>query len=204
MALLAATHAVIGLSAMPSRRGTASPRLSPLAADLVDRVASTDLVMCPTPGCGTPLKPGKLAAHLEFKCRVLLEQQQLHASGYYRPGCNTGADEMPGDEPSGSSGRSPLTPAVAVELEARLRDAHEAEMGAALVHAPPRLSPPAAAAVGKKAAERERQRVQRAAIAAQLGALGVLGQGHVLIELGAGNGELSLAIAEARAPGGFI
>ena len=70
-----------------------------------------------------------------------------------------------------------------------------------LLHAPATtLSGPEAAAamrLGVNERKRQRQSVQRDAIVRQLANLNVLGHGVCLIELGAGNGELSLAVGQA-------
>ena len=172
----------------PTRR-LPTPPLTPVRSG---RHASTtsrdDLVFSPTPGCMTPLKPGKLPGHLA-KCPVLAEQTALESSGYYCRAVNSG-ERLDDDEHDEASA---LTPA----LEARLRAAHAAECGG-LLHTPATLALlNDEDGGGAKPRERERQRLQRRAIAEQLAALGLLGRGHCLVELGAGNGELSLAIAEA-------
>ena len=181
-------------SALPTR-SLAAPSLRFGRHQLSDRdLADRDLVLCPTLGCMTPLRPGKVEGHLA-KCPVLLEQRAREESGYYRCGANSGADEVDSSEEPPAV----LTPDVAAELEARIREAHAATLGSQLMHTSVGLAPaPAEAEItAKRERERERHRQQRHVIAEQLAALGVLGHGHCLIELGAGNGELSLAVAEA-------
>jgi len=117
---------------------------------------------------------------------------------YYFAGVNTGTGEV---EAVGEVGAVP-TPEVAAEFERRIRTTHSDALGSRLFHT---------AALGEASAwavasagltghglERERHRVQREAIAEVLAGLGVLGKGHCLIEVGAGNGALSLAVAEAH------
>jgi len=159
----------------------------------VGEVPGRGLVECPTPGCRTPLRPSKVAAHL-LKCPVLAEQRALNASGYYCRGINGGVSEV--GYHAGAT--SPLTAEVAGRLESRCWTAHDAHMPGRLMHTP-ELGHFAvdSGAWGKQRKRRESHHIQRRAIAEQLAALGVLGRGHVLIELGAGNGALSLAIAEA-------
>ena len=158
-------------------------------AKLAKGIADGTLVECPTPGCRTPLKPSRIAAHL-LKCPVLEEQKILQESGYWSPGINSGrdADENPPPPPPA------LSAEAAAELEERINTAH--------VHALSQLlHTPAAACtdstLGINARKRESHRLQRAAIVDELASLGVLGHGHCILEVGAGNGELSLAIAEA-------
>ena len=187
--MFASIAAALG-SSVPTRSLAAPPlRVGRHAFGSPDR----ELVLCPTPGCMTPLRPGKVKGHLA-KCPVLLEQRALEESGYYRRGANSGTDEVESSEEPPPL----LTPDVAAELEAMLRNSHATTLGSRLMHTPADhlgSAPPEAGT--KKQRERERHRQQRHAIAEQLAALGVLGQGHCLVELGAGNGELSLAVAEA-------
>ena len=181
----------------PTRRLPTPPLVAVRAGRHAAGSPRDDLVLCPTPGCNTPLKPGKVAGHL-FKCPVLAEQRALEASGYYRRAVNSG-DRLDDEEHDGSGeASSALTP----ELEARLMAAHATECGSRLLHTPatPALLADEDGGGAKARAnerERERQRLQGRAIAEQLAALDLLGHGHCLVELGAGNGELSLAIAEA-------
>ncbi|EOD36115.1 hypothetical protein EMIHUDRAFT_252428 [Emiliania huxleyi CCMP1516] len=107
------------------------------------------LVQCPTPGCNTPLRPGRVAAHL-LRCPVLAEIRRQEAQTWFVRGVNTGeGDEGEPDEP--------LTMEAASLLEASLE-----RRSGTLWHAP---------------------------------ASSALPDG---LGLGAGNGELSLALAEAH------
>ena len=73
----------------PTRRLPTPPLVAVRAGRHAAGSPRDDLVLCPTPGCNTPLKPGKVAGHL-FKCPVLAEQRALEASGYYRRAVNSG------------------------------------------------------------------------------------------------------------------
>ena len=157
----------------------------PLAAVRAGRHAvgspRDDLVLCPTPGCMTPLKPGKVAGHL-VKCPVLAEQRALESSGYYRRAVNSG-DRLDDDEHDGRGEASALTPA----LEARLIAAHATECSG-LLHTPATLALlEDEDGGGANQRERQRQRLQRRAIADQLAALDLLGHGHCLVGMGAPN-----------------
>ena len=115
----------------PTRRLPTPPLVAVRAGRHAAGSPRDDLVRCPTPGCNTPLKPGKVAGHL-LKCPVLAEQRALEASGYYRRAVNSG-DRLDDEEHDGSGeASSALTP----ELEARLMAAHATECGSRLLHTP--------------------------------------------------------------------
>ena len=196
MFVLAAAFLAAAAACAPTRR-LPTPPLAAVRAGrhAVGSPRRDDLVLCPTPGCMTPLKPGKVAGHL-VKCPVLAEQRALESSGYYRRSVNSG-ERLDDDERDGRGEASALTPA----LEARLVAAHATECPG-LLHTPATLAllddeEGGGTKPRANQRERERQHLQRRAIAEQLAALDLLGHGHCLVELGAGNGELSLAIAEA-------
>ena len=185
MFLLAAAFLASAAAACAPTRRLPTP---PLAAVRAGRHAvgspRDDLVLCPTPGCMTPLKPGKVAGHL-VKCPVLAEQRALESSGYYRRAVNSG-DRLDDDEHDGREA-SALTPA----LEARLIAAHATECSG-LLHTPATLAlledeDGGGAKPRANERERERQRLQRRAIAEQLAALDLLGHGHCLVGMGGPN-----------------
>ena len=186
MFLLAAAFLAGAAAACAPTRRLPTP---PLAAVRAGRHAvgspRDDLVLCPTPGCNTPLKPGKVAGHL-VKCPVLAEQRALESSGYYRRAVNSG-ERLDDDEHDERGEASALTPA----LEARLMAAHTTECSG-LLHTPATLAlledeDGGGAKPRANERERERQRLQRRAIAEQLAALDLLGHGHCLVGMGGPN-----------------
>ena len=173
---------------------------APALVQRVGRLASggsqSPLAQCPNPGCGALLKPARVTAHLR-RCPAVLEQRELEASGYYFRDVNTG-EALPGE-----CGPLVLGDASAAELAAltaQVHSGHAACFGSRLAHTPPiPADTPRTTWTGSKhELARERHRVQRRAIVDELAALGALGRGHCIIELGAGNGELSLAMAETH------
>jgi len=124
-----------------------------------------------------------VAAHL-LRCPVLAEIRRQEAQTWFVRGVNTG--EGGEDEPE-----EPLTMEAASLLEASLE-----RRSGTLWHAPASSALPDGLGVNER--KRERHRLQRRAIAEQLAELGALGRGRCIVELGAGNGELSLALAEAH------
>mmetsp|Transcript_11870 Transcript_11870/g.35903 ORF Transcript_11870/g.35903 Transcript_11870/m.35903 type:complete len:313 (-) Transcript_11870:323-1261(-) len=159
------------------------PLPSPARAAPAPALVQPALVQCPTPGCNTPLRPGRVAAHL-LRCPVLAEIRRQEAQTWFVRGVNTG--EGGEDEPE-----EPLTMEAASLLEASLE-----RRSGTLWHAPASSALPDGLGVNER--KRERHRLQRRAIAEQLAELGALGRGRCIVELGAGNGELSLAVAEAH------
>ena len=146
-----------------------------------------DLVQCPTPGCNTPLRPGKLAGHL-LRCPVLAELRALESQSWYSLDVNTGAGEL--DE--SAAPMVMVSEEAASQLEARL-----GQRDNPLLHAPATHGAFMPSDVGVNERKRQRHRLQRDAIVRHVAQLEVLGRGRCIVELGAGNGELSLAIAEA-------
>ena len=136
---------------------------------------------------------------------MLQIQRELKATGYWVEGINTGSGGSPKEAQGSNTGSSnkgplPLNSRAAVDLTERIKAAHAMTLGS-LVHSPSSAlgyNDGAGETLSKHEAERDRHRAQRTAIVRELHALGVLGQGHAIIEVGAGNGELSLAIAEAH------
>ena len=180
----------------PPLRVASSPTLVPRRgrhADAPERLAEGSLVQCPTPGCNTPLRPGRLAAHL-LNCPVLAELRELESSGYYFRGINMGQSKDDGDA------SPPSASALDIDLEVSVRAAHVTALASELLHSPSSVPDPGNMTMGVNARKRESHRVQRRAIVDIIAELGVLGHGHCLIEVGAGNGELSNAI-EAAFPG---
>ena len=183
---------VVGSYAPPPTRGSRN----------LPQLPRRDLVQCPTPGCNTPLKPSKLAAHL-LKCPVLEEQRALEATGFWDPGVNAGEQDLDGNQPAvqlTAEAAVQLTAEAAAELELRLLTRQ-----GRLFHAPAsaemiKVADTMAASLGANERKRRRHRVQRDAIVQELGRLDCLGHGVVLIECGAGNGELSLAGVMRSAP----
>ena len=172
----------------------AAPALVQRIGRLASGRSQTLLTKCPTPGCGTLLKPGRVAAHLQ-RCPALTQVRELEASGYWCRDANIGASDLLSDE----RGLSPVTLANAsaaelAHLHARIYEAHHASRGSQLAHSSPTAVAPTAAIGGRSKHElaRERHRSQRRAIASEVASLGVLGQGYCIIELGAGNGALFL------------
>mmetsp|Transcript_7248 Transcript_7248/g.20684 ORF Transcript_7248/g.20684 Transcript_7248/m.20684 type:complete len:402 (+) Transcript_7248:26-1231(+) len=189
---------------LPSSLPRAEPAPSLVPARRLGRHASVDgvqreLVQCPTRGCCTPLRPERVKAHLK-KCPVLLEQNRLEESGYYIAGVNSGAGEI---DQHADLGVPVLTPQLISDLESKIRAAHDERLGLRLFHTAvdrQKVAGSAAmAALKGHERERARHRVQRTSIAEVLAALKVVGKGHCIIEVGAGNGHLSLAIADAVA-----
>mmetsp|Transcript_35310 Transcript_35310/g.117003 ORF Transcript_35310/g.117003 Transcript_35310/m.117003 type:complete len:373 (+) Transcript_35310:58-1176(+) len=159
------------------------PLPSPARAAPAPALVQPALVQCPTPGCNTPLRPGRVAAHL-LRCPVLADIRRQEAHTWFVRGVNTG--EGGEGEPD-----EPLTMEAASLLEASLE-----RRSGTLWHAPASSALPDGLGVNER--KRERHRLQRRAIAEQLAELGALGRGRCIVELGAGNGELSLALAEAH------
>jgi len=178
------------LSLSPPSR---APRLAPRVGRLNDEGTQRALVECPTPGCNTALRPGKLAAHL-LRCPVLEAQRELEASGYWIGGVNTGRGEVTDED---TWAPIMMNSEAAFQLEERIGKAHTSCLGSALMHTAATADEADTTGVGVNERKRERHRAQRDVIVHELHKLGVIGQGHCIVEFGAGNGELSLAIAEA-------
>ena len=177
---------VLGLT--PPPRASPAPRLDRTPADVSRRV----LCQCPTPGCNTELRAGKLAAHL-LRCPALAAQRELEQCGYWSAGMHSGEGELEANHDDAEP--ITMTGDASSRLEVAIQAAHKEALGARLAHMPSMAALPEG--LGKNAAKRERQHRQRSAIVRELASLGVLGKGHCIIELGAGNAELSLAISEA-------
>ena len=185
MLIRAAAFLAVAAACAPTRRLPTPPLAAVRAGRHAVGSPRDDLVLCPTPGCNTPLKPGKVAGHL-VKCPVLAEQRALESSGYYRRAVNSG-ERLDDDEHDERGEASALTPA----LEARLMAAHATECSG-LLHTPAMLAllddeDGGGAKPRANERERERQRLQRRAIAEQLAALDLLGHGHCLVGMGGPN-----------------
>ena len=181
MLYLLAAFLAAAAACAPTRRLPTPPLAAVRAGRHAVGSPRDDLVLCPTPGCMTPLKPGKVAGHL-VKCPVLAEQRALDSSGYYHRAVNSG-DRLDDDEHDGRGEASALTPA----LEARLIAAHATECSG-LLHTPATLALlEDEDGGGANQRERQRQRLQRRAIAEQLAALDLLGHGHCLVGMGGPN-----------------
>ena len=143
--------------------------------------------MCPTPGCGCfPIRADRIEHHLR-KCPKLIERQALAARGVWSPGANKG-DVLD---------TTPAASEVSLDSEAfvlRVAEAHRRAVGGALLHTAASESVPDGSTLGVNESERERHRVQREAIASLMLSRGCL-HGQCIMELGAGNAALSLAIA---------
>lgn len=156
---------------------------------------SRDMVRCPVPGCGCyPLRADRLARHLR-RCPKLIEQSELESSGYWAAGANTGADEVDSNISLGGSHKIASRPVR--DLDAIIRKAHTTTRDS-LAHEPAvRTEQPAASGpTGKNAAERARHAAQRSSIVSLLASMDLLGRGHCIVELGAGNGELTRAMVD--------
>lgn len=130
-----------------------------------------------------------------LKCPVLQAQRNLEATGFWFRGINAGET----DENLAPVPRSrPALLSEAAEVEVRLLEAHAEALQSTLLHSGAKGLFDANATLGTNARKRERHRLQRAAIVDAVSALDVVGRGHVFLEIGAGNGELSLAVAEAH------
>lgn len=157
---------------------------------------SREFVTCPTPGCGCyPLRADRVERHLR-RCPKLLERSALKELGFWSPDANIGADELISSAPPGGK---LLGGQREQELSRLIRRSHATTRSSVLAHTPA-MSTRAqltSRAGGKNEAERERHRAQRSAIVDQLLKMDLLGRGHCIVELGAGNGELALAMLEA-------
>ena len=160
--------------------------VAPLLSQPVDR----QLVTCPTPGCGCyPLRADRVNRHLA-RCPQLVQQRALAELGIYSPAVNVGKFIVDDETPASST---PLLDATA--FQRRIVDAHAHSMRSILSHTPAAFSPVAVDAMSVREAERERHRTQRKSIASYMHSMGLLGRGHRIVEMGAGNAQLSLAIA---------
>ena len=154
-------------------------------------------VKCPTPGCAATILPEKVKSHVR-RCPVLYAEREKLALGIFSRSVNWGL-AAPAHIAAASDNNSDLTATSAAppsplpeeEFATLLLRAHTEAVGADLIH-----TPLGAACEPRKSATRHA--AQRSAIAALLGRLGVLGHGHTVVEFGAGNGELSLTIAQAQ------
>ena len=140
-------------------------------------------VTCPTPGCGCTVRADRVDRHL-LRCPALATQRELSALGFYRPGLHAAA--------ATTATLQTLSPDDA-GLWRRLHVAHAAATPA-LFHTPSTTS---LDIDGANERERHRQHVQRRSIASILADLGVLGRASCVVEVGAGNGELSLELARS-------
>lgn len=127
------------------------------------------------------------------RCPKVLEQRHLESLSFWSRGINAG--ESLGLEASAQPTLGSLAERDA--LAERVRRAHTAARGSLLAHSAARGVPPSPDLLGVNEAERERHRVQRQAIGNLLARQGLLGKGHCLVELGAGNGQLTLEIVNA-------
>lgn len=165
---------------------TSVHRPPPTRADPTPTLPGRELVTCPTPGCGCyPLRADRVERHL-MRCPKLVEQKALDDLGLWSAGANLG--ERVEGNPAGSE--SSLD---AVEFAQRIADAH-AKSVPLLAHTEQgTLTDTSELGVNK--AERRRHQIQRDAIASVMDSMGLLAQDHGIVELGAGNAQLSLAIA---------
>ena len=140
-------------------------------------------VTCPTPGCGCTVRADRVDRHL-LRCPALATQRELSALGFYRPGLHAAA--------ATTATLQTLSPDDA-GLWRRLQIAHAAATPS-LFHTPSTAS---LDVDGANERERHRQQLQRRSIASILADLGVLGRASCVVEVGAGNGELSLELARS-------
>ncbi|KAK3252523.1 hypothetical protein CYMTET_38186 [Cymbomonas tetramitiformis] len=159
------------------------------------------------------MKASRIEAHLR-RCPILAERNALLACDYCSPAVNTGAGETELD-----AELEEAEPFDEWKFAARVLRAHAAAGAIAACVAAgaggadgdrTSADPPgdetgaAASALGGGRTGKARHQEQRDAIAARMVSMGLLNQGHTLVEYGAGNGELALTImlrAEAEVSG---